>query len=126
MTDQGKTAFQEWHVSEMGIYRPILIDIREALRRIPRFPDFITETDKHILMGIAKALNVSIDEYDLSDVEEFFAAVGILKAEVADRLENRLRPRDPLTEAFREIEHLKEEAEEAADEIMLSDGNGEA
>ena len=128
MSDRNKTAYQEWHIGEMEIYRPILIDIREELRRIPRFSDHVTETDRYILLGIAKALNryEDIKDYDLEDIAEFFKAVGILKAEVTDRLENKLRPRDPLTEAFKEIMTLKNnEAEQAIDNIIPQEQEGE-
>lgn len=122
-----KSAYQEWHIGEMEIYRPVLIDIREQLRRIPRFPDHITETDKYILEGIAKSLNCDIEGYNLDDIGDFFKAVGILKAEVANRLENKLRPRDPLAEAFKEIDikALVESGNTSDINDMLSEGEHE-
>ena len=102
---RNKTAFQEWHTSEIYAYRPALIAIIEELNGLPRFPDVITETEISRIQEIATALNIydRIKPFKLETTPGFFKAVGVLKEEIINRLEKQLKPTDPLAEVFKDL-----------------------
>ena len=95
--------FQEWNEDLRRRYIQILDLVIRTLKEVPYYPFTITSIDVLKLREAAKAMDVEVDDYDLTDRITFFEIRGVLIKEAVKKVEVYLRPGNPLEEKMNEV-----------------------
>ena len=126
------SAYIEWFRGTFPAYAKVLDFIEDTVyHRIPRFSDYITELDVYELTLVLRALGVDDSKYTLragdansGAVLEFYRALGDVLLVFRKKVEEDMKPYDPLYRGLKEILSLAKDVknEEVSDyaDIALS------
>ena len=122
-TDNRGSVYSLWMEELLDRYIQILDDIISILRRIPRFPDHITEVDIHKLTIVLKAMGLNKEDYgDLGDMNNFMRAKGDAYNRALEKVEKWLKPEDlsykGMQEIVRKMKNMENEEEQEYDDIF--------
>ena len=90
--------FQKWNEDLRRRYIQILDLVIRTLKEIPYYPFTITTVDVLKLREAAKAMDIDVSDYDLTDKITFFEIRGLLIKKAVEKVEVYLRPGNPLEE----------------------------
>ncbi len=92
--------FADWNRDLRERYIQILDLIIRNLKETPYYPFTITDMDALKLREAAKAMGVELDDYNLYDRTTFFEMRGEVIKRAVEKVEEYLRPGNPLEEAL--------------------------
>ncbi len=105
MSEESKGGlFASWNEDVRKRYIRILDMIVSLLKEIPIYPPDITRMDVLNLMKVAQAMDLDISELNLYEPEVFFSVHGQLLRLAIEKVEEQLRPGNPVEESLNKIE----------------------
>lgn len=99
------SAWVQWNEDLRKRYIRILDSVINTLMDVPKFPPHITEMDVLKLREAAHAMGYDVEGLNLEDSKVFYDVRGELVRMAIEKVEEQLRPGNPVEEVIENIPH---------------------